>query len=73
MRTLRDLSPIWIYLPWFNLGCLGLRIGHAKYQMMYCDFVCWGGFGTLYVRIDRGRYAGRYWSNICRFWKWNKK
>lgn len=60
--------PFWVYLPWFNLGCFGVKIGFGLMGWFYADLACWSTFGGLYARVGNTRYR----SNIWRFWKWDK-
>lgn len=53
-----------IYLPWNNLGCLGLRIGSRFYTDVYTS-PCWG----WYVNINGHRYT----LPLRTFWKGFRK
>lgn len=73
MRRFREMSPVWIFMPWNNLGCFGLRLGRG-FGWLYTDLVCTGCCrGQLYFRIGhKVSWAARYRSNITRFWRWRK-
>lgn len=59
--------PVWVYLPWFNLGCLGLKLGFGEMGWFYADMACWYRQFSLYARIGNRRYR----SNIRHFWRWS--
>lgn len=59
----RWASNVFILLPWFNLGCLGLRIGPKDCPRFYGDLFIrrnWGGPVTLRM------FATDFW--VCRRW-----
>lgn len=66
-RAIRNCCPIWLYLPWWNLGCLGLRLGPGALGWLYCDLQVWPRFGSLYCRIG----ARRYCAYVGRPWAWH--
>lgn len=51
--------PICLYLPWRNLGCLGLKVGP-----FYADLSRRPGhiFPLLYANLRGRRYWIRFWS-----------
>ncbi len=56
--------PIWIYLPWNNLGCFGIKLGWGMMGFAYLD-IHDGGY--IYCRIGSRRYN----SHIAKPWKWS--